>query len=142
MEITHTIAIDAPAERVWELTLDIEALPSVTPTVTSVERLDGGHVEVGSQARLTQPGLPRLVWTVENIDAPHRFAWATRLLGVRMVGVHEVASAGEDRCQLTLRVVLEGRGASLVGRLGGRKIARALAAEGAGFARAALVMTP
>jgi uncharacterized membrane protein len=141
VEIADTITIDAPVERVWELTLDVEALPSITPTVTSVERLDDGPVQIGSRTRLAQPGLPRRVWTIEELDAPFRFAWATRLLGVRMVGIHELASAGEDRCELTLRVRLEGRGAGLLESLGGRSMARALAAENAGFARAA-VATP
>lgn len=138
MEITETVTIDAPLERVWALTLDLEGLPSITPTVTTLERLDQGPVAVGSRARLAQPGLPPRTWTVDELDAPHRFSWSTHLLGVRMTGVHELAPVGEDRCELTLRVVLAGRGAALLGRLGRRSIARSLAAEAAGFARASL----
>lgn len=138
MQITHTTTIDAPVERIWALTLDLDRLPSITPTVTGVERLDDGPVRVGSRARLTQPGLPPRVWTVETLDEPNRFSWATRLLGVRMVGVHDLAPAGEGRCQLSLRVVFEGRGAALLVRLGRRSIARSLAAEAAGFAHASL----
>lgn len=141
MEITDTIVIDAPLERLWALTLDIESLPSVTPTVTAADRLDDGPVAVGSRARLRQPGLPARTWTVEVVDAPTRFAWATRLLGVRMVGVHELTPTADGRCELTLRVQLQGRGAGLLGRLGGANLARTLAAENAGFARAA-VATP
>ncbi|HEY8340882.1 MAG TPA: SRPBCC family protein [Egibacteraceae bacterium] len=137
MEITHTTTIDAPVERVWQLTLDIAALPSITPTVTVVERLDDGPVTVGSRARLRQPGLPPLVWAVEEVDAAQRFRWATRLLGVRMVATHDLEPVGTDRCRLTLRVAFEGAGAGLLGRLGRRRIAAALATEGAGFARAA-----
>jgi ligand-binding SRPBCC domain-containing protein len=138
VDITETTTVDAPLERVWQLTLDIEALPSVTPTISGVERLDAGPVQVGSRARVAQPGLPARIWTVDEIDAPHRFVWSTRLLGVRMVGVHELATAGEDRCQLTLTIRFEGRGSGLVGRLGRRSISRALAAEADGFARAAV----
>lgn len=138
VEITDTIVIDAPLERVWALTLDIEALPSVTPTVTAVDRLDHGPVAVGSRARLRQPGLPPRTWTVEVVEAPNRFAWATRLLGIRMVGVHELALTADGRCELTLRVQLEGRGAGLLARLGGANLARTLAAENASFARAAV----
>jgi uncharacterized membrane protein len=141
VEITHTADIDAPIERVWALTLDIGSLPSITPTVTRVERLDEGPVQVGSRARLSQPGLPPRVWTVEQVDAPTRFSWATRLLGVRMVGVHELAPIGGHRCRLTLRVILEGRGAGLLGALGGRSIARSLRAEAAGFGEAVLTTT-
>jgi uncharacterized membrane protein len=137
VEITETILIDAPVARVWDVTLDIEALPTVTPTVTAVERLDDGPVQVGSQARLSQPGLPKLVWTVEEVDAPRRFVWATRLAGVRMLGVHELADVGDGRCELTLRVVFEGRGAGLLGRIGRRSIAKSIATEAAGFARMA-----
>lgn len=138
MEFTQTRVIDATVQRVWALTLDLEGLPSTTPTIKSVERLDDGPMRVGSRARLTQPGLPARVWTVAEIDAPHRFSWSTHLLGVRMVGIHELEPVGDDRCRLTLRVVLAGRGATLLGRLAGRNLARALAAEGAGFASAAV----
>lgn len=136
MQITESIIVDAPIDRVWELTIDLEALPSVTPTVTRVERLDDGPVQVGTQARLSQPRLPRLVWTVETLDAPNRFTWATRLFGVRMVGVHELASVGANQTHLTLGVAFEGRGAAGMARLTGRSIARALEMEAEGFALA------
>jgi uncharacterized protein YndB with AHSA1/START domain len=138
MEITDTITIDAPVERVWALTVDLDRLPAITPTVTAVERLDDGPVTVGSRARLRQPGLPPRIWTVEVVDEPRRFAWATRLLGVRMVGVHDLTAIGEDRCELTLRVLLEGRGSGLLAKLGGHSIARSLAAENLGFAEAVI----
>jgi uncharacterized membrane protein len=139
--ITHTTTIEAPVERVWALTLDLESLPRITPTVASVERLDDGPVRVGSRARLTQPGLPARVWTVEDLKAPERFAWATRLLGVRMIGIHELEALDDHRCRLTLHVAFEGRGATLLWRLGRRSIGKAIATEGAGFNRAALTTT-
>lgn len=140
MEITETAVIDAPIERVWALTVDLEQLPSVTPTITGVERLDDGPVQVGSRARVSQPGLPARVWTVEEVDEPHRFSWGTRLLGVQMVGVHDLEAVGEDQTRLTLGVVFEGRGAGLLGRLARPSISKALAAEAAGFAQASGAM--
>jgi uncharacterized membrane protein len=139
VEIIETVVIDAPIARVWALTLDLEALPSITPTITEVALVDPPPVQVGTRARLTQPGLARRTWTVEEIDEPRRFAWATRVAGVRLVGVHELERLDEDRCRLTLRVVLEGTGSGLLGRLGRRSLSRALRAEAAGFARAAAV---
>ena len=44
MRIEHTIEIDAPVKRVWELTLDVESWPQLSPTFTSVERLDAGSI--------------------------------------------------------------------------------------------------
>lgn len=136
MQITETITVDASIERVWEMTIDLDSLPSVTPTVTRVERLDAGPVQVGTRARLSQPQLPRLVWTVETVDAPHRFTWATRLFGVRMIGVHELASAGPNQTHLTLGILFEGGGAAGMARLTRRSIARSLEVEAEGFARA------
>lgn len=141
MEISHTTTIAAPIERVWQLTIDLEALPSVTPTINRVERLDEGPVHVGTRARLEQPGLPPRVWLVEELDAPHRFSWATSLFGVRMVGVHDLEAVDDQRCRLTLRVVFEGRGGALLGRLSRRSLARTLATEAAGFARAATAVS-
>jgi uncharacterized membrane protein len=141
MEITHTTTIDAPLDRVWELTRDIASLPSITPTVTDVERLDDGPVVVGSRARLRQPGLPPRVWTVEAMSPPRHFAWATQLFGVRMVGLHDLEPVDGTRCRLTLRVQFDGRGARLLHRLGRRSIGRSLAAEADGFARAAVATT-
>lgn len=138
MEITDTTTIDAPVDHVWGLTLDVERLPAITPTITSVERLDDGPVAVGARMRLRQPGLPPREWTVEEVDAPRRFAWSTRLLGVRMVAVHDLTETADGRCELTLRVRFEGRGSALLGAVSRRSIAASLATENAGFAAAAV----
>lgn len=141
VEITNTTVIDATIDRVWALTLDIEGLPAITPTVTSVERVDNGPLQVGSQARLRQPGLGRRIWTVEVIDEQRRFAWATRLAGIRMVGVHDLVATSDGRTELTLRVQFEGRGAGLLAKVGARNIAKALEQENAGFVRATATTT-
>ena len=55
MRIEDSIDIAAPVERVWELTMDVESWPQLTPTITSVKRLDHGPLAVGSAARIKQP---------------------------------------------------------------------------------------
>lgn len=102
-----------------------------------VQRLDDGPITVSARLRLRQPGLPPREWTVEEVDAPRRFAWATRLLSVRMIAVHELAPIADGHCELTLHVRFEGRGAGLLASLSRRNIAKALATENAGFAAAA-----
>src|SRR4051812_2732728 len=79
MHITDEVDIAAPAEVVWRLTEDIEEWPATTPTVTRVERLDGGPVGVGSRARVEQPGLPAKVWTVTRFERGSRFEWETTI---------------------------------------------------------------
>lgn len=137
MGITTSCTIDAPIQRVWDLTLDLEAIPSVTPTITAVDLLDDGPIRVGTRARLRQPGLPQRTWTVEEVEEPSRFVWATTLLGVRMLAIHRMEAVDGDRCELTLEVRFEGRGASLLSTVGRRSIGAALATEAAGFAEAA-----
>lgn len=55
MQITDIIDIDAPIERVWELTVDVEAWPRYTPTMTSVERLDDGEFGHGPHHASSSP---------------------------------------------------------------------------------------
>lgn len=136
MEITNELTIDAPVDVVWGLTQDVEAWPSMTPTMTRVERLDDGPLRVGSTARVKQPGQRATTWTVTRLEPSHVFEWRTHSLGSDFVGRHTLSSEGAG-CRNTLRVEVTGRGASLVGRLLGGRIAAAIATENDGFRRAA-----
>ncbi|HBP19265.1 MAG TPA: hypothetical protein DEA08_15935 [Planctomycetes bacterium] len=132
MEIEHTREIAAPLERLWALTVAVERWPTITPTVTGVERLDEGALQVGSRARLKQPGSPARVWTVTQLEPQRRFAWSTRVLGSKMTAVHEL-EATETGTRNRLRVEVS----AWLGFLLRRPIAQALAAENEAFARCA-----
>jgi hypothetical protein len=128
--------IDAPADLVWRLTLDVAGWPSFLPTVRRLERLDPDPLRVGSTARLTQPGQPVAVWTVTRLDPPRGFAWETRRLGLRMVGSHQVEPLPSG-CRNTLALELTGRGSRLVGALAGAMIRKSLRRENGGFTQEA-----
>lgn len=135
MRWEHTLEIDTPVESLWAATLDVEALPTISPTtMTSVERLTSGELAPGSRVRVKQPGQPARVWTVTSVDAPHRFVWETKVGLATMVATHELRSAGAGS-RNTLRLDLTGPGSGLVGRMVGRKLAQVLATENAGFKR-------
>ena len=136
MKIQHSTQIDAPIERVWSLTVDIESWPEITPTVTSVERLDTGALMIGSRAELKQPGQGTKVWTVTELERGRRFAWSARLMGTRMTGRHLLAEEA-DGTRNTLEIEIEGKLAPLVGLLLRWPIGRALRQENAGFKAAA-----
>lgn len=136
MNIEHTIDIDAPVERVWELTLDIESWPDHTPTMTSIERLDDRPLAVGSAVRIKQPAQRERVWTVSHLEPCRRFAWSARTMGTTMTATHELAPNGSGTTQ-TLRVEIEGGLSRVVGALIGRPIAKAIATENLGFKAAA-----
>ena len=137
MRVEHTIEIAAPAEVVWDLTLDLEGWPATTPTMTSVERLDAGPVQPGSTARIRQPRQRPRVWTVTEVAAPTTFTWVARALGTTMVATHRIEPVDGGRCRLTLALAMEGGTAPVVGRLVGGQLRTALATEAEGFRAAA-----
>lgn len=136
MRIEHSIEIAAPVERVWALTVDVEAWPEHTPTITRVERLDDGPLTVGSKARIKQPAQAERVWTVTDLQPRRRFAWATRAMGTTMTGGHELVQT-EVGTRNTLTVEIEGPLAPLVGLIARRPIMKAITTENEGFRTAA-----
>jgi hypothetical protein len=129
----HSTDIPAPVSTVWAATIDIERWPGLTPTVTAVERLDGGPIRMGSRARVRQPGQPKRVWTVTNLEPVHLFAWATNAFGLRMVAYHELTELAPDVTRNRLTVDLAGPMAGLVAVLAGRRLRRTLELENGGF---------
>lgn len=135
-EISSDVRIDAPADHVWALTVDVEAWPRITPTMTSVERLDDGPLRVGSSARVVQPKQRPTVWTVTRLDAPHRFEWQAKVLTVTMTGTHRI-DADADGCRNRLGLELSGFGSGLMARLLGGTLRQAIETENQGFKQTA-----
>jgi uncharacterized membrane protein len=136
MKVENTIRIDATESRVWALTLDLEAWPRYSPTMTEVTRLDDGPVGVGSRARVKQPAQSAKIWTVTELEPEKTFTWTTRAMGMTMVATHEVeATAGGTLNHL--RVEATGGLSSILGPLLKAPIAKAIAQENQGFKRAA-----
>jgi hypothetical protein len=136
VHLEHSLVIGAAPEAVWALTEDVERWPSITPTITSVERLDEGPLRVGSRARLVQPRQRPRVWTVDRLEAPNRFEWSAPLGPFTVVGGHLIEAVPEG-CRNTLTVDLRGRGAGLAGLLLRKPFAEAIRQENEGFRRAA-----
>ena len=104
--------------------------------MTSIRRLDGRPLAVGSAVRIKQPAQRARVWTVGDLEFGRRFAWSARTVGTTMIATHELAPAGSGTTQ-TLRVGIEGRPSRVVGARIGRPIAKAIATENLGFTTAA-----
>jgi len=131
MRIEHSIEIDEPIERVWELTLDVEAWPEHTPSMTSVELLDDPLL-VGSRARIKQPAQREKVWTVTALVPRRRFAWTTKSMGTVMTASHRLAESASGTTN-TLTIDIEGALAPVIGFLLRRPIRSALTQENEGF---------
>ncbi|MEO5837833.1 MAG: SRPBCC family protein [Acidimicrobiales bacterium] len=132
MILTDTVNIAAPIERLWTLTEDIEKWPDITPTMTSVVRLDRGPLNVGSTARVTQPRQRARVWTVTRFDPNETFAWQSRILGMPVTGTHSMVAQG-DGIANTLTLEMAGPISRLLGPILASTLRRALALENAGF---------
>jgi len=136
MRIEHSIEIAAPVERVWDLTVDVEAWPALTPTITSVKRMEPGPLALGSTARIKQPAQGERTWTVTDFEPKQRFAWATRAMGVKMTGSHYLAPTAKGT-KNTLAVDIEGALAPVLGLIVRGPIRSAITQENEGFKRAA-----
>ena len=98
-----SVAIQAPPEKVWAVTVDVEHWNEWTPSVTNIQLLKPGPLTAGSRALIRQPKLPPAIWQVTGIDAGKEFTWVTRSPGIRITGRHSVeAAGGGSRATLSL----------------------------------------
>ncbi len=107
MHYETAVAIDASPAAVWQAMADVADWPAWNPSVRAVAPLDGAELAVGRRFRISQPGLPRLVWEVTRVEAGRRFTWQARLPGVRTVGDHEMLPDGTG-VRVTLRIAHSG----------------------------------
>ncbi len=133
MQWRNSIVIQAPIDLVWQLTIDIANWPSITPTMVRVDGLTPpGPVQVGSTARVKQPGQLPSVWTVTKVEPGREFVWQTKRMGVLLTASH-VLTAVRDTCRNDLILDATGPGARLLGMVFGGMMNTALETENAGF---------
>lgn len=136
MTIENAITIAAPIGTVWALTTDVEAWPSLMPTVTSVELITPRPIALGSRAKIKQPRQRLATWTVDKFVVNQDFAWSTKIFGTKMTGRHELsatASGTENR----LSIEMVGPTAAIVRALTGKAILKAITTENECFKRVA-----
>lgn len=136
MRIDDSIDIAAPVRTVWDLTVEVEGWPAISPYVTRVTRLDPGELRSGSRARIKQPGQGPRVWTVDRCRAPDLFVWSTRVLWLTMTATHEITPA-RDGTRNLVAIDLTGPGSALFGFLLRGMVRKVLRTENEGFKRTA-----
>jgi uncharacterized protein YndB with AHSA1/START domain len=131
------IGINASEERVWATLTDVEHWPEWTSSMTSVTRIDSGAFGLGSQARIRQPRLGTMTWTVTELTPRHSFVWEAKRLGLALVAGHYLSSGGGGSMNLTLTVEQKGPVGRLFGPLTEKSAKRFVQLEAEGHKRSA-----
>lgn len=98
--------VEASPPAVWAVMSDVERWPEWTASITSLKLLDAGGLRVGSRARIKQPSIPPVLWTVTELQPGLEFTWrASGLMPTK--GVHRVEPDG-DGSMVTLSVAQSG----------------------------------
>jgi uncharacterized membrane protein len=137
MEQLVTTAVNAPAEQLWRLFIDVEHWSEITPTIREIRRLDDGPFQVGSEAVVRQPRLPKARWRVTAIEPGRSFTWENATPGVTVVAQHIVEPTGDDTAVITLTLRTEGPLGGPVGALTSGMTKRAITTEMESFRRVA-----
>jgi uncharacterized membrane protein len=127
------VEIDAPASLVWEVFSDVERWPDWTASVTRLTALDGPGLGVGKRFEIVQPRMPKLRWTVTDLEPGSSWTWEQRSPGGRTVARHEVLWEGDDRTLVRQQLDQGGPLGAVVGRLVRRMTVRYLELEAQGL---------
>lgn len=128
MLIEDRIHISCPPDRVWAITIDINAWPDWVPTIQRAQVLSDEPFGVGTRAVLKQPAQPKTVWCMVACSPQAGFVWQTSGRLFRMRATHHLTPTdhGTD-CYLNIR--LQGPLGRLLGPLLKFPIKRALRQE-------------
>ncbi|UYM07662.1 SRPBCC family protein [Solicola gregarius] len=136
MEFELSTQVDASPDDVWAVVADVESWPSVTDSMDEVRVTSEGAFGVGSTAKVKQPKIPLLTWTVTDWREGRSFVWQTSSLGVTIVASHDVR-ATSDGTRLTLGIDQHGLLSPLAQLMTGKRAKQYVQMELAGTKRAA-----
>jgi hypothetical protein len=136
MRTENQVAISAPPDVVWSVFTDVERWPTWTRSISSIESLDGGGIELGRRFRIRQPRLPVLVWRVTDVRPGSSWTWTATSSGARTDAWHRVAPEGEAGCVVSQGIDQRGPVGVVVGLLMRRLTQRYLTLEAEGLKRA------
>ncbi|AKK25672.1 SRPBCC family protein [Mycobacterium sp. EPa45] len=130
---SSSIDIDAPADLVWEVFSNVEHWPDWTASVTRLRGLDGAQLAVGRHFEIKQPRMPRLVWTVTELEPGASWTWEQRSPGGLTTARHDVVPTADGRTVVRQELVQRGILGSVVGVLMRQMTQRYLTMEAQGL---------
>ncbi|UPK75355.1 SRPBCC family protein [Nocardioidaceae bacterium SCSIO 66511] len=136
MKFEISTQVDASSDDVWAVVAAVESWPSVTDSMEDVQVTSEGPFGVGSTARVRQPKVPVLTWTVTDWRPGRSFTWQTKALGVTSIASHDVEETTEGT-RLTLGIRQHGLLAPVSDLITGKRIRQYVQLELEGTKRAA-----
>lgn len=133
MIVRDGVTIAAPAAVVWDLFSDVEQWPTWTASVTDVRLIEGDGIAVGARARIKQPRLPWLEWTVTAVEPGMSWTWVSHTPGATTTASHDVRPLPDGTTRVEQVIEQTGVVGVPVGRLTRRMTRRYLAIEAAGL---------
>jgi len=103
-----SLAIAAPRESVWRVLAAVVGWPTWLPTVSAVEALDGGPLQIGFRYTVRQPKLRPATWVVTELEPPRCFVWQARSPGLLMIAAHTIEESSLGKSLVTLRFSFTG----------------------------------
>ncbi len=100
--------IHASPETVWAVLTDVEHWPDWTRSISTVTRVTEGDFGEGSQARIKQPRLQAMTWTVIEFIPGVSFVWRARLPGLIFDAGHFLERVDQETVQVTLTIEQSG----------------------------------
>ncbi|BBX10518.1 SRPBCC family protein [Mycolicibacterium aichiense] len=130
---SSSINIHAPVDLVWDVFTDVEHWPDWTASVDRLHGLDGAQLAVGRRFEITQPRMPKLVWTVTEIEPGVAWTWIQRSPGGLTSARHEVVPTPDGGTLVRQELIQRGIVGSVVGVLMQRMTRRYLEMEAQGL---------
>lgn len=100
MDVAVTCPV--PAEVAWDVSIDLALWPEWGPSVVAVDP-PTGSVRPGMTGRVRTPVGVWLPFTVDDVDAGHRWTWH---IGPVPATGHRVDRVTDDTCRLVIEVPL------------------------------------
>ncbi|MFC3688368.1 SRPBCC family protein [Aquipuribacter hungaricus] len=113
MSITSARTVAAPASRVHDLLVDVDAWQLWSPHVVSVDP-PGGQVVDGWTGRVRPFFGPATTMRVTRVRPDAGYAWSTRALGHRLDYDWTVRPTGEQRCVVSVTADVHGPAGTVV----------------------------
>jgi len=133
--IETTVDIAASPERVWSVMSEVLLMPTWSASMTSVELDPPGPLAVGSRARIVQPKLSAVTWTVTEVVAVRSFAWTSKAMGADVTAFHTITPTS-DGCSVTLAIEYTGSTSTMVAGLTRKITTKYLRMEAEGLTKA------